>query len=151
MNLGGMGTIGSLKKSSKIEKKNLRNQTDLISSKKISRKTQTQNSILEEVKQEMQGKESQRLLFANYPLAGWGIGIIMVISGLYLIYHISLGKYGSLFSEFREGFFNKFLVNYLIKIRRFWWQYMVSCLILLLGIMFLAFLKRESVVFNKNV
>ncbi len=146
-----MGTIGSLKKSSKIEKKNLRNQTDLISSKKISRKTQTQNSILEEVKQEMQGKESQRLLFANYPLAGWGIGIIMVISGLYLIYHISLGKYGSLFSEFREGFFNKFLVNYLIKIRRFWWQYMVSCLILLLGIMFLAFLKRESVVFNKNV
>ena len=110
MNLGGMGTIGSLKKSAKKEKKNLRNQADLISSKTISRKSQTQNSILEELKQETRGIESQRLFFANYPLAGWGIGIMMVISGLYLIYHISLGKYGSLFSEFREGFFNNFLI-----------------------------------------
>ena len=34
---------------------------------------------------------------------------------------------------------------------RFWWQYFISCLIFLLGVLFLFFLKSENVIFNKRV
>jgi len=95
-----MGTIAALKK----ERKRLRDpKNQPISQKIMSRKSQTQMNKLEELKIETKGLDNNKISFVNYPTIGWGMGILMVISGLYLIYHISLGKYGSLFSEFRQG------------------------------------------------
>ena len=42
-------------------------------------------------------------------------------------------------------------INYIEEFFRFWWQYLISALILLLGILFLTFLKSERVVLNKKV
>ena len=99
-----MGTLAALKK----EKKRLRdNNNEFSHTKTLTRKSQTQLSTLEELKLQTKGFELNRMNFQNYPYIGWGIGILMVMSGLYLIYHISLGKYGDLFSEFREGYIYK--------------------------------------------
>lgn len=57
------------------------------------------NEYNEKIKQEFHNT----IFFSTYPWIGWAIGLLMIIAGGYLIYHISLGKYGSLFSEFREG------------------------------------------------
>lgn len=99
MNVGGMGALAAVKK----EKQRLNNQNEL-SVKNISRKTQGQTAILQEIKNETKTSEKNRITFQSYPCIGWLLGILMMITGLYLIYHISLGKYGSLFQEFREGF-----------------------------------------------
>lgn len=99
MNVGGMGTLAALKK----EKLRLNNQNEL-SVKNTSRKTQGQIAVLQEIKNETKTSEKNKVIFQSYPCIGWLLGIMMMISGLYLIYHISLGKYGSLFQEFREGF-----------------------------------------------
>ena len=99
--LGGIGTISALKK----EKKRLRDAKNQPNSQILTRKSQNQFNQLEALKMETKSLETSRICFTDYPMVGWGMGILMVISGLYLIYHISLGKYGSLFSEFREGYF----------------------------------------------
>ena len=61
----------------------------------------------------------------------------MIIVGIYLIYHVSLGKKGgSLFNGFREGY---------------WWQYIIAIIIVLLGISFLLVVKAERVIFHREV
>lgn len=70
--------------------------------------TKTRNSVLKnleltEYNEKIKQDFHNTILFATYPWVGWVIGLLMIIAGGYLIYHISLGKYGSLFSEFREG------------------------------------------------
>ena len=98
--IGGIGTIAALKK----EKKRLRNAKNQPNSQIMTRQSQSQLNQLEALKMETKSLETSKIRFTDYPVVGWGMGILMVISGLYLIYHISLGKYGSLFSEFREGY-----------------------------------------------
>lgn len=94
-----MGTIGALKK-----EKNRLNPSNPLSAKYFPKKAHNQMAILEEIKNETKSLQSNSISFHTYPWIGWGLGILMAISGLYLIYHISLGKYGSFFQEFREGY-----------------------------------------------
>lgn len=101
MNIGGTGTISKLKKKSKRLKPDI---DESSNNANLTRKEQSQIILLEELKNKTKNKDVGNLSFQNYPILGWGIGVLMIISGLFLIYHISLGKYGSLFEEFREGY-----------------------------------------------
>lgn len=89
MNIGALGVISNVSKANAKK-----NQKNAFNSNK--------NELIN-LENELKEKSSNTLKFIQYPWLGWGLGLLMIISGLYLIYHISLGKYGSLFSEFREG------------------------------------------------
>jgi hypothetical protein len=59
----------------------------------------------------------------------------VIIAALYLIYHLALGSYGTLFHGYEEGY---------------WWQYVIAIAILSLGIAFLYAGKVYTVAFNKQ-
>jgi len=75
-----------------------------------------------------------RLSFRKIPVVIWLSGTIVIITALYLIYHLALGHYGVLFKGYREGH---------------WWQYFISFAMLLFGIVVLYAGKVESVIFDK--
>ena len=75
-----------------------------------------------------------RLSFRKIPFIIWTAGTIVIITALYLIYHLALGHYGVLFKGYREGY---------------WWQYFISFSMLLFGVVVLYAGKVESVVFDK--
>ena len=76
-----------------------------------------------------------RLSFRKIPVVIWLSGTIVIITALYLIYHLALGHYGVLFKGYREGH---------------WWQYFISFAMLLFGIVVLYAGKVESVIFDKQ-
>jgi hypothetical protein len=64
----------------------------------------------------------QMLVFRKLPFHIWIAGLVLIIVALYLIYHLALGQHGVLFDAYREGY---------------WWQYLVSILVLIFGIVFM--------------
>ena len=82
-------------------------------------------------------EESQNhLIFRNIPFGVWFFGFLILLSGMYLIYHLALGHLGVLFKGYREGH---------------WWQYFISFMLVLFGILFMYAGKVESVIFDKQV
>ncbi len=77
---------------------------------------------------------SSILIFRNIPFAIWFFGFLILLSGLYLIYHLAFGHFGVLFNGYREGH---------------WWQYVISVMLVLFGIFFMFAGKVESVIFDK--
>merc|ERR1712113_529361 len=60
-----------------------------------------------------------KIIFRRLPCAIWFAGSVIILSGVYLIYHLALGHYGVLFEGYREGS---------------WWQYFLSILIIAFGV-----------------
>jgi hypothetical protein len=75
------------------------------------------------------------MVFRKLPISIWLAGLLIVISSLYLIYHLALGQYGVLFEGYREGY---------------WWQYFISFIIMTFGIVFMHAGKVEMVVIDKS-
>lgn len=65
----------------------------------------------------------------------WLSGIIVLLSGLYLIYHLALGHFGVLFEGYREGH---------------WWQYVIALGIVIFGITFIYAGKVHTIIFDKQ-
>ena len=63
-----------------------------------------------------------RIIFKRLPCMIWFAGTVIILAGVYLIYHLALGHYGVLFQGYREGH---------------WWQYLVSILMIIFGIVFM--------------
>ena len=77
----------------------------------------------------------RRIIFRRLPLSVWVAGLLIIISSLYLIYHLALGQYGVLFDGYREGY---------------WWQYFISLIILVFGVVFMHAGKIEMVIIDKS-
>ena len=77
----------------------------------------------------------ERLVFRRLPWRMWIVGGVIMLLGLYLIYHLALGTWGVLFKGYQEGH---------------WWQYLIAVLIVLLGLCFIGAGKVESVVLDKR-
>lgn len=75
------------------------------------------------------------MVFRKLPISIWAAGFLIIVSSLYLVYHLALGQYGVLFKGYREGH---------------WWQYFISLLILTFGIVFMHAGKVELVVIDKG-
>lgn len=76
------------------------------------------------------------LKFRKMPWALWIVGTVVVLMSCFLFYHLTLGKKGGFIPGYREGH---------------WWQYLIACLILLLGFAFIYAGKVETIVFDKKV
>ena len=76
-----------------------------------------------------------RLSFRKIPCIIWTAGTIVIITALYLLYHLALGHYGVLFKGYREGH---------------WWQYFISFAMLAFGVTVLYAGKVESIIFDKQ-
>jgi len=76
-----------------------------------------------------------RLVFRRMPFRMWIVGGVIVLLGLYLIYHLALGTWGVLFKGYQEGH---------------WWQYLIALIIIMLGFSFICAGKVESVVLDKH-
>jgi hypothetical protein len=78
----------------------------------------------------------ERLTFRKIPWIVWLAGTIINIISLYLIYHLALGHMGGvLFKGYQEGH---------------WWQYLLSFILLGLGIAFICAGKVETIIFSKE-
>ena len=58
-----------------------------------------------------------------------------ILTGMYLIYHLAFGHYGVLFDGYRQGY---------------WWQYLISIVVILLGGVFLWGGETESLIVDKQ-
>lgn len=76
-----------------------------------------------------------KLIFRRIPFAIWFAGFLIEVGGLYLIYHLALGHLGVLFKGYREGH---------------WWQYLISFLVCIFGLIFMHAGKVESTLFDKQ-
>mmetsp|Transcript_13346 Transcript_13346/g.22688 ORF Transcript_13346/g.22688 Transcript_13346/m.22688 type:complete len:220 (-) Transcript_13346:28-687(-) len=77
-----------------------------------------------------------RIVFRKMPILIWFAGLVIILSSLYLIYHLALGQLGVLFQGYRQGY---------------WWQYLIAVFILGFGIIFMWAGKIDSVVIDKQL
>ncbi len=76
------------------------------------------------------------LKFRKIPFALWIVGTIVVLMSLFLFYHLTLAKHGTVLPGYTQGH---------------WWQYLIAVLIFLLGIAFIYAGKVETIILNKKV
>ena len=51
----------------------------------------------------MKEKSQDRLIFRKFPFTLWIVGTVVMVSALYLIYHLAFATWGVLFDGYREG------------------------------------------------
>ncbi|CAD8162031.1 unnamed protein product [Paramecium octaurelia] len=78
-------------------------------------------------------KDQKSLVLYRVPVFIWGIGILIIMLSLYLLYNLIWGLEGKVFKQGTT-----------------WWQYFVSFIIMGIGISFLIATKREKLIFNKE-
>jgi hypothetical protein len=78
-----------------------------------------------------------RVQFKRYPITMWIVGILLILIGSYLFYHLWFGHHGGvIIQSFTE---------------RHWWQYLIASLIVLMGILFFANGSIEILTIDKEV
>lgn len=102
----------------------------------IKRKTQHNEEMGELARVGVREFTEERLTFRKIPWIVWLAGSIVNIIALYLLYHLALGHWGGvLFKGYNEGH---------------WWQYLLSFILLGLGIAFICAGKVETIIFSKE-
>jgi hypothetical protein len=48
-------------------------------------------------------RSSERLIFRKFPFTLWAVGSVVILSSIYLIYHLAFATWGVLFEGYREG------------------------------------------------
>lgn len=48
-------------------------------------------------------KSRDRLVFRKFPFTLWIVGTVVILSSMYLIYHLAFASWGVLFEGYREG------------------------------------------------
>jgi uncharacterized membrane protein len=77
----------------------------------------------------------RRIIIRKFPFLIWTCAVVAILTGLYLIYHLALGHFGALFEKYREGY---------------WWQYLISFIVLGIGIAFLWGGEIDSLILDKQ-
>mmetsp|Transcript_1774 Transcript_1774/g.2305 ORF Transcript_1774/g.2305 Transcript_1774/m.2305 type:complete len:168 (+) Transcript_1774:478-981(+) len=76
-----------------------------------------------------------KLVFRRMPILIWFSGLVIILAGIYLIYHLALGHFGVLFKGYREGH---------------WWQYALAIGIVIFGVAFMYAGRIDSLIFDKS-